>query len=351
MEYKKELELELIKNKLEKNNLINESIDEKKVLNSISDFFKSLNYKFGQINDKEEVHFNYSKDIEENKYYINVANELMCKQYDKYLVKVLSVKEKDLNKWIISSKYLLNLPHSSIYIPERFKKDYYLNEEDLDKEIVEYADLYTEELFDSLFNFSGGLKNEYSRLLVDVERFFDDDFEDMQVKHQMGWFYENMITVKKPLRNLNSKEELSKYYKKYHEELNKRCQERLDQFDECIVIDCHSFSNKRYWFHDKSIDEKNLPDICIGYEDYHKDDRVVSIIKKVFKDYNIQINNPYQGSLVPTNYWGKDKRVKSVMIEINKKLYLEEDNKTKSKNYKKLKEKIKEFSYQLFYKY
>jgi len=44
--------------------------------------------------------------------------------------------------------------------------------------------------------------------------------------------------------------------------------------------------------------------------------------------------------LVPTDYWQKDMRVKSVMIEINKKLYLKSDNITKNKDYKKIKQKM-----------
>jgi N-formylglutamate amidohydrolase len=113
--------------------------------------------------------------------------------------------------------------------------------------------------------------------------------------------------------------------------------QKLDTYDKCTVIDSHSFSNERYWFHDKNLE---LPDICIGFEDRHVDKELVEIIKEEFKEYNIGINIPYAGSLVPTNYWQKDDRVKSVMIEINKKLYLKPDNMTKSDNYSNIKQKL-----------
>ena len=97
-------------------------------------------------------------------------------------------------------------------------------------------------------------------------------------------------------------------------------------------------SNERYWFHEKNLE---LPDICIGFEENHVDETLVQIIKDEFKGYDIGINIPYAGSLVPTDFWGKDFRVKSVMIEINKKLYLSDDNITKSKNFNQVKDKLK----------
>ena len=28
----------------------------------------------------------------------------------------------------------------------------------------------------------------------------------------------------------------------------------MELFGECVIIDCHSFSNERYWFHDKDLE-------------------------------------------------------------------------------------------------
>lgn len=235
-----------------------------------------------------------------------------------------------------NNHYLLHLPHSSTKIPQEYLKDYYLTLKELKDNILEYADLYTDELFQDIFKKYGGIKNEYSRLFFDPERFGDDRKEDMQKNFGLGWFYENAILQKKPLRSIENKHIIRKYYDAHHQKLNQLTQETLDIHDTCTLIDCHSFSNKRYWFHE----DIKLPDICIGFEDLHVDKDLVEKILAMFSDYSIGINKPYCGSLVPTNYWGKDTRVKSVMIEINKKLYLEEDNITKNKNFDTIKEKI-----------
>jgi len=223
----------------------------------------------------------------------------------------------------MANHYLIHLPHYGVEIPTEYLGDYLLTKEELQENIYEYADLYTDKLFDDLYKQFGGVKNKYSRLFFDPERFFDDECEEMQKKYALGWFYENSILDKKPLRSIKNKEAISKYYIQHHQELNMKTQAKLDKYGKCTIIDCHSFSNRKYWFHDEEFD---LPDICIGYEDFHKDQELVDMIIEQFKEYDIQINKPYSGSLVPNDYYKKNPNVKSVMIEINKKLYL--DNNT-----------------------
>ena len=233
--------------------------------------------------------------------------------------------------------YLIHLPHSGIDIPSQFLDDYVLSADELEKNIYQYCDLYTDELFGDFLNSFDGVKSKYSRLFFDPERFGDDEVESMHKKHKLGWFYENAILSEKPLRNNLNKTNIRTYFDAHHKELNEKTQKKLSMYGKCTLIDCHSFSNERYWFHDASLD---LPDICIGFEDNHVDKKLVEIIKEEFKGYNIGINTPYMGSLVPTDYWGKDFRVKSVMIEINKKLYLKPDNTIKSENFNTIKLKL-----------
>ena len=233
--------------------------------------------------------------------------------------------------------YLIHLPHSGTKIPPKYISDYFLTEKQLHDNIYEYSDLLTDVLFDSMYQQFGGVKNEYSRLFFDPERFFNDDNEAMQQNFKMGWFYENAILENKPLRNTHNKEEISKYFLNHHKELNKKTKSKLDKYGKCTVIDCHSFSNIPYWFLDKNME---LPDICIGYEDMHADEFLINIILEEFKEFNVMVNRPYSGALVPTDYYQKDKNVKSVMIEINKKLYLEADNLTKNEHFMDIKKRI-----------
>ncbi len=233
--------------------------------------------------------------------------------------------------------YLVHLPHCGTEIPKRFLDDYIVPLDELKANIYQYADLYTDELFEDFFSCFGGVKSGYSRLFFDPERFGDDALEAMHQNFKLGWFYENAILEKKPLRKTHNKAEIRSYFDAHHNELNEKTAQKLSLHGKCTIIDCHSFSNERYWFHDQNL---VLPDICIGFEDNHVDEALVETIEEEFKGYDIGINVPYAGSLVPTNYWGKNFDVKSVMIEINKKLYLEPDNMTKSENFIHIKNKL-----------
>jgi N-formylglutamate amidohydrolase len=232
----------------------------------------------------------------------------------------------------MNNKYVVHLPHCGVEIPQKYRDDYFLNDEELEQNIYQYADYKTDELYGELVNSFDSVINQYSRLFMDPERFFDDAKESMQINHGLGWFYENAILEKKPLRGTKHKDEIAEYYHAHHEKLTNLVDAKLDMFGKCTIIDCHSFSNERYRFHDKNLP---LPDICIGYDEYHKDEKVVDALLEMFKDYDVAINTPYAGSLVPMKHYAKDSRVKSVMIEINKKLYLKDDNITLSENFTK----------------
>jgi N-formylglutamate deformylase len=219
--------------------------------------------------------------------------------------------------------YLIHLPHCGTHIPDEYRGDYLLSQEKLEQNVIQYADLYTADLFEPLLSRYGGVTSKYSRLLFDPERFFDDEQETMS-KFGLGWFYENAILERVPLRNTTHKAVIADYYHQHHSELNQLTQKKLDLYGRCTIIDCHSFSNERYWFQDQDVE---LPDICIGYDEEHADMELVEILKQAFQFYDVAINSPYSGSMVPTDFYNKDKNVKSVMIEINKRLYLDSDNK------------------------
>ena len=233
-------------------------------------------------------------------------------------------REKELKNQ--KKPYLIHLPHCGTIIPDEYKADYLLSPNKLEENIFQYADLYTDELFESLLTRFGGVKNKYSRLFIDPERFFDDKQESMS-RLGLGWFYEKAILEETPLRSTKNKGAIAEYYREHHKELNDKTQEKLDLYGKCTVIDCHSFSNERYWFHDKNIE---LPDICIGYDEDHVDMDLVEMLKKEFQFYNVSINSPYSGSMMPSRFNSND-NVKSVMIEINKKLYLDSENKKPDK--------------------
>ena len=88
--------------------------------------------------------------------------------------------------------YLVHLPHCGTQIPDEYRDDYLLSQEELDNNVVQYADLYTDELYQPLLDTFGGVVNNYSRLFFDPERFFDDELEGM-TRHGLGCFMRGLF--------------------------------------------------------------------------------------------------------------------------------------------------------------
>jgi len=101
--------------------------------------------------------------------------------------------------------------------------------------------------------------------------------------------------------------------------------------------------------------KENYPDICIGYNEHNKDEEVIEKLKVLLKDYNVKEIFPYNGSIYQLHF-EHNKHLKTVMIEINKSLYMDEDTFEKKKEFEILKEKLIFFDFfdflkKLFYNY
>ncbi len=75
---------------------------------------------------------------------------------------------------------VLHIPHAGVMIPEDVRDQFLLSDRDLSWERRQMTDMYTNVLFDQL---EGAAKVEFpvSRLVVDPERFADDEEESMSL--------------------------------------------------------------------------------------------------------------------------------------------------------------------------
>jgi len=65
---------------------------------------------------------------------------------------------------------------------------------------------------------------------------------------------------------------------------------------------------------------------------------IASIILLLIKELLIAVgfNSPYSGTMVPLRYYRKDKRVQSIMIELNRSLYLEKGTSNRNADFTKI---------------
>lgn len=225
--------------------------------------------------------------------------------------------------------FLLHIPHASIEIPnyEGFIMD----------KIEENTHLLTDWATDKIFDVEGVDKivTPYSRLFCDVER-FEDEGEPM-ADIGRGFFYTNGYDGS-ALRELDSGLKAyvyNNYYLKHHQLFYDAVKEKLAKHGVCHIIDCHSFNDEPLV---PFMDTVLSPDICIGTDVFHTPQYLSDHALHYFKShgYSVEINNPYSGCIIPKLFYQVNPDVKGLMIEINKRLYMDEgsvnEEKVKSLN-------------------
>ncbi len=217
-----------------------------------------------------------------------------------------------------SSPLLLHIPHASTFIPpEELPRFWPVN---LADEQLKMTDRYCDELF------AGYEKVVFpvSRLVCDPERFRDDAQETMS-RIGMGAIY-TKSSAGELLRKITEEERealLRQYYDPHHKRLATAVEEKLKAHDRCLIVDGHSFHPVPLPY--EPDQEPDRPDFCIGTDPYHTpkhlSDLAVDLLRK--EGFSVCLNRPYAGSLVPLKYYKKDKWVYSIMIEINRRLYMD----------------------------
>ena len=218
---------------------------------------------------------------------------------------------------------ILHIPHASLNLADcSFECD-------IDIELERMTDHRTDELFEH--EPAVRIVSLVSRLVCDVERFIDDAKEPMALKG-MGVCYETN-SFGKPLRVVSTGEKqliINNYYNPHHENLEKAVSDSLDKNGHALVIDCHSFSNTPLP-HENS-QHTPRPDICIGTDEFHTPMELTELAVNHFRTlgYNVTMNDPFDGSIVPMLYYRKNNLVRSLMIEVNRSIYKNNFEKVKS---------------------
>jgi N-formylglutamate amidohydrolase len=228
-------------------------------------------------------------------------------------------------------KVIVHVPHSSIAIPEIFRQEFLVQEEDLQKELLCMTDWYTDELFTC--EDCHMVVHNVSRLVCDPERFLDPDEESMWQKG-MGMYYtrtsDGERMKKSPLSSMEGWQSYARalaIYQNHHDRLRSAVGQQVKRYGKALLIDGHSFSASTlpYEF-DKNLQQER-PEICLGADPVFTPNALLAFAKEYFTQQGLRvaINTPFAGSMVPEPFYSnKDKRVSSLMIEVNRSLYMNE---------------------------
>lgn len=210
-----------------------------------------------------------------------------------------------------NSPVLIHVPHASTFIPP----------DDLTDELLKMTDLYTDELFDCRRDM---LVFPVSRLVCDVERFRDDTDEPMS-EQGMGLAYTRCADGA-PLRSISPQKRAAiarMYYDKHHEAFTDMVNEKLHDCGRCIIIDAHSFSAEPLPYEDCA----HRPDFCIGTDPFHTPYPLLRTCYTFLRGcgFEVAVNRPFSCTIVPLEHLHSDTSVSSVMIEVNRRLYMTAD--------------------------
>jgi N-formylglutamate amidohydrolase len=230
---------------------------------------------------------------------------------------------------------LAHIPHASTRIPPEVRAAILLDDADLERELVLLTDAHTDDLFARLGD-RGVTRfvNRRSRLVVDPERFTDPSLEPTEARGQ-GVVYVR-TTDGRPLREADPRERerlIETYYRPYHAALDAVAVELVEAFGRCTILDCHSFATRPLA---SELDQRpDRPDICIGRDPLHTPDELASGLADAFRaeGFRVAFDRPYRGTLVPNAFLGRDTRLRSVMVEVRRGLYLDEATGERSSAY------------------
>ena len=196
---------------------------------------------------------------------------------------------------------VLNIPHASVGGLGVAKWN---NKVALMKEVRKWTDWFTDVIF--VPDDQSGVKSvvaDYSRYVVDVERLLDDPMNEIG----QGIIYTKFNGLQ---RTISDEEQLGMiaYYYSYIKQLKSMLNEHS------LLIDCHSFPSGL-----------SDVDVCIGVnEDWSRPTEfLIELVMEFFKQagYKVALNTPFSNAIAPpTNF-----RYDSIMIELNKRIYINED--------------------------
>ena len=240
----------------------------------------------------------------------------------------------------------LNSSHSGRNYSDFIKYFSNLSLNDMRKSEDTYIDL----LFDNKMLNVNFLSANFPRIFVDLNRspleldssmwsgkFNASIFNTSQkVKFGIGVIPKVCFSGKKVYHDLllfkEARRRLLNYYFPYHRKIRTLIEYIKKNHNKVIILDCHSMSSE--------IVSESTDIVLSNNRNKSAYQKITNILQKIFESYGykVTINDPFEGGFI-TKYYGRPiNHVNVVQIEINKKLYLFEENFTiDMKNFNKLK--------------
>ncbi|MEU1404141.1 N-formylglutamate amidohydrolase [Streptomyces sp. NPDC005728] len=232
----------------------------------------------------------------------------------------------DLLPGAAESPVLLHVPHAARAIPGDVRQGILLDDAALGAELDHITDAHTDRIAERAAGLAGltpwRFVNRLSRLVVDPER-FPDEREEM-LAAGMGAVY-TRTTHRDGLRPADTDPEplVERYFRPYARAMTEAVAGRLAATGRAVVIDVHSYPSEPlpYELHG----EGPRPPVCLGTDAFHTPPGLREAARAAFAGCGeTGLDSPFSGTYVPLEYYGRDRRVSALMVEIRRDTYMAE---------------------------
>ncbi|WP_344316735.1 N-formylglutamate amidohydrolase, partial [Actinoplanes couchii] len=215
------------------------------------------------------------------------------------------------------SPVILHVPHSSREIV-----DSGLFPDIVPEELDHLTDAYTDVIARHAVDLAGRKPwlfiNRLSRLVVDPERFADDEM----VAVGMGPVYTHGYAGRRLRADDPVRDEalLTEHFRPYAEAMTTLVGQRLTATGQAWVIDVHSYPTARlpYELHG----DGPRPPVCLGTDGFHTPPELIAAARAAFP--GSALDTPFAGCYVPLDHYHRDPAVRALMIEIRRDQYMTE---------------------------
>ncbi len=251
---------------------------------------------------------------------------------------------------IKSAPIFVASPHSGRHIPLETLNNTILSQFELRK----YEDFYMDEISNSSYDLGlGFIKAEYSRIYIDLNRSptsldyllidgakpkFDCPYTKIGIGLIPRLLDKNIKIHINKINLSEAVERINKIHGPYHEIIFGALHNLEKQFGRALLIDMHSMPAR-------ALGELE-GDIVIGNRFGQSCDlELTNIAKKFFQEngLKVRLNHPFAGGYSTIFHANKKKNIFALQIEINRKLYFNEEEQIKSKDFENIKNIIEEF--------
>lgn len=233
---------------------------------------------------------------------------------------------------------VLHIPHASRHVPSEERHAILLDDAGLDNELLRMTDAYTDELFPITAVEASRVAFPISRLARDVGRFSSDDDEPMAARG-MGVSCTRTSTgglLRAQPSATDRQSILDRWYWPHHSQLDRIVNPVVARCGCCLIVDCHSFPSVPLPHEPHQAEHRS--DFCIGTDSFHTPPAVTDVLVDAVKvkGYSVTLTHRLREHWSALTAYQKDRRASSVMIEVNRRLYMDERSGSKNLDFDRI---------------